>query len=370
MAERRRPTLRAIADALKISPGTVSRSLREYPGVHPEMRQRVRAMADSMGYIARGQQANRARAGDGKQAKIGVIVGDLVVLNEGAVDTSYVAYHFLAGLSQAASELDAVVSVAFLNAEALDESADPQREVGFLGDVDGIVLIYPLPERFVARLVKLTNVVSIEHAYPTLPVDVVGPAQAVDVMRAVERLQQLGHTRIGYTADDAARGNRLPQTLRFAGYLSALRRSGAEYRPEDALGIPGPSVPREQLAAAVAARARDGVTAVVCSTDRQAYLLLKELAAHKLQVPQQLSIIGIGGVTPIEGLGQLTMYRTPYEMLGRAAIARLRERRESPDATPVLKEYPGTFIEGTSVAAAPDEIARRTNGGRAFAASP
>jgi DNA-binding LacI/PurR family transcriptional regulator len=351
MSKRRRPTLRAIASALKISPGTVSRSLREYPGVHPEMRQRVRAMARSMGYVARGDHQGRGQAGGGKRTKIGVVVGDLVVLREGAVDTSYVAYHFLAGLSQAASELDAVLSVAFLNASTLSESADPQREIGFLGDVDGIVLIYPLPEPFVARLVKQTNVVSLEHAYPTLPVDVVSPAQAVDVMRAVERLQQLRHKRIGYTADDAARGNRLPQTLRFAGFLSALRRGGLEYRAGDVLGMPGPAVPRAELAAAVAARVRDGVTAVVCSTDRQAYLLLKELSAHRINVPQQLSVIGIGGVTPIEGLSQLTMYRTPYEKLGLAAIRRLQERRRHPDTSPVLTEFPGSFIEGTSIAA-------------------
>jgi DNA-binding LacI/PurR family transcriptional regulator len=352
MSTRRRPTLRAIANALKISPGTVSRSLREYPGVHPEMRQRVRAMAESMGYVARRENdgRDRASAGAGKRTKLGVVVGDLVVLKGGAVDTSYVAYHFLAGLSQAASELDAVLSVAFLNASTLDESADPQREIGFLRDVEGVVLIYPLPEPFVARLVKQTNVVSLEHAYPTLAVDVVSPAQAVDVMRAVERLHQLGHRRIGYTADDAARGNRLPQTLRFAGYLSALRRGGLEYRAQDVLGMPGPAVPRGELAAAVAGRVRDGVTAVVCSTDRQAYLLLKELSAYKIQVPQQLSIIGIGGVTPIEGLSQLTMYRTPYETLGLAAIRRLQERRQQPESSPVVTEYPGSFIEGTSIA--------------------
>src|SRR5215207_9258784 len=175
MARRRRPTLRAIADALNISAGTVSRSLREYPGVHPEMRERVRAMASSMGYVRRGDAEAResAAAAAGTRTKIGVVAGDLVVLNEGAVDTSYVAYHYLAGLSHAASELDAVLSVAFLNAGTMDPSADPQRELGFLRDVDGVVLIYPLPEAFVARLVKQTNVVSLEHAYPTLPVDVV-----------------------------------------------------------------------------------------------------------------------------------------------------------------------------------------------------
>ena len=52
------------------------------------------------------------------------------------------------------------------------------------------------------------------------------------------------------------------------------------------------------------------------------------MSGHDIEVPQQLSIIGIGGVTPIEGLSQLTMYRTPYETLGRAAIRRLQELDE------------------------------------------
>ena len=125
--------------------------------------------------------------------------------------------------------------------------------------------------------------------------------------------------------------------------------AGRDFTEQDVIGIPGPSVPREKLASAVAERVRDGVTAFVCSTDRQAYLLRKELEAHKLKVPQNLSIIGFGGVTPMEGQPQLTMYRTPYETLGVAAITRLRERRARPDSSAVFNEYPGSFIEGTSV---------------------
>jgi LacI family transcriptional regulator len=315
------------------------------------MRKRVRAMAESMGYVVRSDNARNVSKPD-RHTKIGVVVGDLVVLHEGAVDSSYIAYHLLAGLSQSAAELSAVLSVGFVNAATLNADADPMREIPNLGDVDGVVLIYPLPEPFVARLVKATNVVSIEHAYPTLPVDVVGPAQSVDVMRAVERLQQLGHKRIGYVADDAARGNRLPQTQRFAGYLSGLRRAGAEYHPEDVMsvpGIPGESVPRSSLAERVANRVRHGVTAMVCSTDRQAYFLWKELATLGIRVPDDVSIIGIGGVTPIEGMKQLTMYKTPYETLGLAAISRLQQRKQRPDTSPVFIEYPGTFIEGASV---------------------
>lgn len=347
MATRKRPTIRAIAEALAISPGTVSRSLRDHPGVHPELRQKIRATAESMGYVVRANRIN-SRNGTGR-TKIGVIVGDMVVLHAGAVDTSYVAYHFLSGLSQASNDAGAVLSVAFLHAASVNDNSEPQQELGFLDDVDGVALIYPLPESFVAKLVKVTNVVSFEHAYPTLPVDVVGPAQATDVMRAVDQLLQKGHRRIAYTADDAARGNRLPQTLRFAGFLSALRRGGIEYRKEDVLGIPGASIPATKLAAAVADRVKAGVTAVVCSTDRQAYLLLKELASFDIRVPEDLSVIGIGGVTPIEGLSQLTMYRTPYDVLGRAALSRLSRRGAEYDPSPVLKEFPGTYIEGTSV---------------------
>ena len=62
------------------------------------------------------------------------------------------------------------------------------------------------------------------------------------------------------------------------------------------------------------------------------------------------SIIGIGGVTPFDGQRQLTMYRAPYEKLGLAAVARLQQRRGDTAASTVLQEFPGTFIEGTSIA--------------------
>jgi DNA-binding LacI/PurR family transcriptional regulator len=350
MAQQTRPTIRSIATALNISPGTVSRSLRETPGVHPEMRKRVRAMAQSMGYIGRADASAKERA-VAQRTRVGVVVGDRVVLSgEGTVDTTYVAYHFLAGISQAASDLGALMSIDFVNATTLDPQSDPQREIGFLGHVDGVILIYPLPEPFVGRLVQHTNVVSIEHAYPSLAVDVVGPAHAVDVMRAVEKLHELGHRRIGYTADEASRGYRFPQGQRFGGYLTGLRRVGIEYRQEDVIGIPGPSVARTELAKLVAARIRDGVTGVVCSTDRQAYALRRELSGSGISVPGEVSIIGFGGVTPLEGAPHITMFRTPDATLGLAAMSRLQERIERPHTSSVLSEFPGTFIEGSSIA--------------------
>jgi DNA-binding LacI/PurR family transcriptional regulator len=52
------------------------------------------------------------------------------------------------------------------------------------------------------------------------------------------------------------------------------------------------------------------VTAVITSIDRHGYLLWNDLPArHGLRVPQDVSLIGIGGIPRAEGQPHLTTFR-------------------------------------------------------------
>lgn len=68
-------TIRQIAEQLGVNVSTVSRSLNDSPTIPDSTKQRVREMADQLGY-RKDMRAASMRAG--KSLLIGVVVGDIV----------------------------------------------------------------------------------------------------------------------------------------------------------------------------------------------------------------------------------------------------------------------------------------------------
>ncbi|WP_322893093.1 MULTISPECIES: LacI family DNA-binding transcriptional regulator [unclassified Yoonia] len=66
------PGIKALAERLNISIGTVSRALNDMPGVNAETRQRVLEMAHEMGYVANAAGRNLRK---GRTNTIGLIIG-------------------------------------------------------------------------------------------------------------------------------------------------------------------------------------------------------------------------------------------------------------------------------------------------------
>ena len=67
-----KPTMKAIAEAAKVSRGTVDRALNDRPGVNQEVRERVRKIAKDMGYEP--NLAGKALAYQKNPLRIGVII--------------------------------------------------------------------------------------------------------------------------------------------------------------------------------------------------------------------------------------------------------------------------------------------------------
>jgi LacI family transcriptional regulator len=191
-------------------------------------------------------------------------------------------------------------------------------------------------------------VVSIEHVYPSASIDTVGPAHAMDAMSAVEHLHRLGHRRIGYVGDEDAQGHKLTTGLRHAGYVSGLNRCNIPYWPEDVINVFSPPVAKSELAACIAERVRNGVTAVITSIDRHGYLLWDRLPALGIRVPQDVSLVGIGGIYRARGLPQLTTWRCNFERIASAAIDALRSRCTEGRTSDLYQEMPSVFVRGES----------------------
>lgn len=336
-------TLRTIAKALDLSPGTVSRSLNGHPDIGPATRMKVLEAAKRMNYQL---PSDRSIFASKKLRGIGLLVGN----RYSECDRSFVGFHNLESIGRAAAARNIMTQVAFVDVwreqavESFDVHAYFSRNM-----IDGVVLLYPFPTALIEQINTMWPVVSVEHAYPGLPVDVIGPTQTLDVTHAVLHLAELGHQRIGYIADEAATGMQITQGQRFGGYLSGMHAAGLNCRHEDVVNMLGPAVSKTDLAQVICDKTRQGVTAWVCSIDRHAYLLWHQLPAMGIRVPEDVSLTGIGGVGAID-LPQLTTCRLPYDAISEAAIHRLAHRLVNRDSLATFTEFQSTFINGVSTA--------------------
>jgi DNA-binding LacI/PurR family transcriptional regulator len=339
-------TLRAIGKALNLSDGTVSRALSGRGDVAQDTRNRVVELAAELQYFPRRKNGKRI----GALTRIAICVGNRCVGPDGNLDLNFVGLHLLSQLEQVASQSQVGVMVGFVDAMAPDQRID-RMPMFQPGETQGIILVYPFPEQVVRHLTTLAPVVSIEHVYPSASLDVIGPTHAVDAMSAVEYLHRLGHRRIAYLSDEDARGHQLTLGLRHAGFVSGMARCGLTYRPDDVINVGQPLIPKSQLAEAIAARVRDGVTAVVTSIDRHGYMLWQELPALGIDVPKDVSLVGIGGIYRSKGLPQLTTWRCDYESIASAALEALNSRRAGDTSTKLYQEITSVFVQGETSAA-------------------
>jgi LacI family transcriptional regulator len=340
-------TLKEIAQLLNLSTGTVSRALSGRGDIAQQTRDQVAEVAANMEYFPR--RAGKNKLVD-RLSRVGVCVGNRCVAADGTPDPSYVGLNFLIGLERVASDSKLGLMVGFVDASEPGQRFD-QLPVLQRGETQGLILVYPFPEPVVRQLADQAPVVSIEHVYPGSSLDTVGPAHSVDAMSAVEHLYKLGHRRIAYVSDEDAAGHKLTMGLRHAGYVSGLARCGLSYQPQDVINVFSPTVEKPQLAACIASRVKDGVTAVITSIDRHGYLLWDRLPALGVRVPEDVSLVGIGGIYRSKGLPQLTTWRCNYESIASAAFEALKSRRSGTRSTNLYQEIASVFVQGESSAA-------------------
>jgi DNA-binding LacI/PurR family transcriptional regulator len=339
-------TLRTIAQALNLSDGTVSRALSGRGEIAQETRDKVVELAAELNYLPRRRTAKRITS----LARVAVCMGNRCQAADGQPDLNCVGLSILPKLEGVASVSQLGMMVAFVDSMDKDQRVD-RLPMFQPGETQGIILVYPFPEATVRHLSTLAPVVSIEQAYPSLPVDVIGPTHAMDAMSAVEYLHRLGHRRIAYVSDEEAVGHKLTLGLRHAGFVSGLTRCGLAYRPDDILNVAAPSVSKADLPAVMASKIRDGVTAIITSIDRHGYLLWEQLPKLGVCVPDDVSLVGIGGIYRSRGLPQLTTWRWDYENIAAAAFDALKSRVAASRSTNLYQEITSVFVQGESSAA-------------------
>lgn len=330
-------TIRDVAQAARVSPATVSRTLTT-PGLVNSLTQvRVREAIERLGY-----RPNRAARGliTGRTGNLGLIVPDL----------SNPFFSSIAKSVQArARRADYAVFIA-------DTDEDPRAEDELVHaiakQVDGIILCAPRAlEDQIDRLANSSPVV-LMHRQAGRHLSVV--ADHADGMRQlVEHLVALGHRRLAYV--DGPRDSWTGAERR-RGLSTATAEAGVELVE---LGHYFPQF--EGGAAAADILIASGASAVIAYNDILALGLLNRLSARGIAVPEHMSVVGIDN-TAVSAMSNppLTTLSIPKEEGGRAAVDLLLSLIGDPGSAPATHVVLPThlIVRGSSTVApamAPDK---------------
>lgn len=318
----RRPTQRQIADALGLSPATVSLALKDSPMISAATRRLVREAMRAAGYVPNAA-ATALRTGRSR------IVG---------VSFHNIAHQFFAEMLIAAEDrLGAAGVSVFLN----NHGEDPASAARFLDSLaaygaDGL-LISPPPGATPALLEPIRR-----HGAPVVYVsrrirgdgaaDWVVNADAEAVAQAAGRLIALGHRRIALIGGQP--GTTVAED-RAAGFFDTLSAAGIDATPALWLQC------RPRLVeGAAAARATLGwaarPTGYVCFNDLVAFGAMNALRAAGLTPGADVGVVGVGGAEEAAAFHPaLTTVLDNPAKIGRTAAEMLLRRIAEPDAPPM-----------------------------------
>jgi LacI family transcriptional regulator len=305
--------------------------------VNVQTRAKVLELASRMGY--RPLRMN-GKADHTKHLQIGVLI-------QTDVDPTraFSQSQFLAGMSEAAYELDVAMTVHTVGFADRERVGDPQRQPMALreGLVAGAILIHSYPAATVESLCRQLPLLVIHNRYDGLEHDYVGVTNARSVTALVGHLHELGHRRIGFVKwhDEGLSWHE----ERLGGYLQGLMKYGLDYDPS--LILPFDETGRS-ASEAIAAHLQQGIQAWVCANDTVAHALTRQLGERDIVVGRDVSLTGFDAEPTPAGCIKLTTIRENYEAVGAEAVRRLVRRIRQPLTPRCEVLFPCELIIGKS----------------------
>ncbi len=304
-------TLQSIADRVGVSRMTVSNAFSRADQLSAELRERILAAAEELGYVGP-DPAARALA-RGRTDAVGMVINDR--LSDAFEDA--IAAEFFASVADTLADNGLALTL-------LTPSRDdyvPSRDVA----MDGALLYICEPDSVDLAWLDRRGLpqVAIDQnkrgEVPSVNVDDRGGARA-----AAQHLVDLGHTRIGVLTLESTLGEAsesFPAVQRMLGWRDALDAAGIE--PRIATAPYRPSAAAYDAAVALL-DGPDRPTAVLCFSDAFALGVIRAAEKLGLSVPGDLSVVGFDD-SPLAEVARppLTTVRQDVARKGQLAVATL-----------------------------------------------
>jgi LacI family transcriptional regulator len=331
-----------VARAAGVSQKTVSRVLNNEPHVQDAVRDKVRRAAHALGYVP----SASARALRSKRS----YALHLVIHNN---QSTYI-HAIQAGALQACQKEGYQLAVTLVDEGRLNDDGFIMQAFDKLlarARPDGIILVAPLTNHPGAEEVLARRGVPAVRIGPNDFEGKSGLTLKVDEQRAAHeltlRLVAQGHRRIGFVR---GREDQNASHERFAGFASAMKTAGLALEPR--LILPGDF----QFEGGFAAGQRllsdaNPPSAVFASNDDMASGVLAAAHQMKIEVPEDLSIVGFDDADFASKLWPaLTTVQQPLLQLGEDAGRALLTRKDSDQWCGEAKILPHHIVERGSTA--------------------
>lgn len=360
-------TLKHIADELGVSQMTVSRALRGVSRINPETRKMVRETAVRLGYQpATGVMfAPVVRSGNGNHTLR--ILLPTISRRIGADGGSWYLDRMITAM-RARLEVSSgrLVEQHF---STLDDLIEECRHTRF----HGIVLRQPLPNQWVQKLLEIAAVVYAVEFDHQLDVDSVYSNEHRSAALVLDYLTGLGHKRIAWfgildrnapyqavtdAEDDSTAADTQAVTVHGARHAAWANITQCQLvRKQHPLVLVDRDWNKMDLHTAVehglsqilAMSPRP--TAIVCSCDPVAILVIEQLQQRGIKVPGEMSVLSYGGSDEAKTFRpSITSIEMPMETIGRVVPELIERRLADSNAVPISVQFQTTLFKGASVA--------------------
>jgi len=267
-----------IAQRLGVSTVTVSKALADQKGVSKEMRERIKALAEEMGY--KPPASNRQE--EKRSYNIGVIMGEQYV-------EKYATFYweFYQKIITCASQENCYVILEVLDSAREKDLEEPKLVQG--DKIDGLIILGSIRTGYLRMLKKKCGVpvVYMDFYDKQLPGDCVISNSFYGAYYMTNYLFQMGHERIGFVGTVLATESIMD---RYLGYRKSLMEHGIQERADwvlkdrgdessiycyDRIPLPG-----------------EMPTAFVCNSDLTASRMVRSLQEAGYRVPEDVSLVG------------------------------------------------------------------------------
>ncbi|HLR94709.1 MAG TPA: LacI family DNA-binding transcriptional regulator [Jiangellaceae bacterium] len=293
-------TIYDVAREVGVAPSTVSRAFSRPGRVNAETAERIRRVADELGYRANPMARALTTA---RTSMVAMVTADI---------TNPVFFEIIRGADEAASQAGYVMLLADTQESDRRERDSLDRVVS---NVDGIVLTSSrMSDSAIRMIAKQKPTIVLNRAVTDVPSVVTDDARGV--RRAAEHLGGYGHRAITYIAGPEASW---ADGMRWRG----LREAALEL--ELTVRRVGPGVPTVDGGDAAAQRWSEHPTSGVIAYNAQMAIgFIRGARALGAQVPDEVSVIGFDNIFGAELVTPpLTTVAAPLRALGSTAVRTL-----------------------------------------------
>ncbi len=339
MAVAKAVKLADIAGKMNVSVVTVSKALSGQKGVSEEMREKIKKLADEMGYK---QPSSTREEGKNTSYSIGVLVGERYL---DKYESFY--WNMYQEVAQKALSKGCLATLEVVPAQNEKELILPTlvRE----NKVDGIIVVGVLDEDYLERLYTDLKIpaVYLDFYSKRHECDAVVTDNYFGMYKMTSYLFEMGHTEIAYV------GNLLATesiTDRYFGYAKALMEHGKQIRTDWIIDDRDRTTGRSDAGFELKLP-EEMPTAFVCNCDFAAGQLIRKLEKMGYRVPEDISVVGFDnyiypGLCDVE----ITTYEVDMREMARVSVNHIIKKISGEYVKQKISTVEGHMVLKASVA--------------------